>query len=230
MASIKLGPTVSDIRGSIGGVTFSRNGGGPYARTRVKGTNPNSAPQQVVRSIMATMSLAWTALTLAVRTGWDNYAKNVQLINRLGDSINVSGWNMYCRTKAVMDLIGGTMPATAPASNTLAEQDADIAVTGDVSDNKLSVVFNTALPWVTEVGAHLLVYQGIPQNATINSYDGPFRYAGKVDGAAVAPTSPADITSLYPLAAGQKQFCMFRIVRADGRLSAPFRANGSISA
>lgn len=230
MATIKLGATVSDIRGSIGGTVFSRNGGGAYARQRVKGTNPNTTKQQVVRAIMSTMSLAWLALSGTVRTAWNTYAKNVSMVNRLGDTINISGWNMYCRTKAVIELIGGTMPAAAPTVMSLAEEDPTVAIAPDASESNIDVSFDDGSPWASEVGGHLLCYQGLPQNPSINSYDGPFVYAGKIDGALTPPTSPATINSLYTIATGQKCFMQFRILRADGRLSNPFRATGTVSA
>ena len=122
MATIKLGAAISDIRGSIGGTVFSRNGGGAYAKARIKGTNPNTAPQQMVRAIISSMFAAWTLLTGAVRTGWANYAANVSMINRLGDVINLSGYNMYTRSRALFEMIGATMPATAPSVMALAEK------------------------------------------------------------------------------------------------------------
>jgi hypothetical protein len=224
MASVKLGSIVSDIRGSIGGVVYSRNGGGAYAKARTCPTNPNSTRQQFVRSIMSSMHPAWLALLATVRIGWATYAKNVSIPNRLGDQINVSGYNMYCRTRAICELLGISMPAVAPPTFSLAEQDPTIAVVANGVTDMLSITFDALLGWANEVGGYLLVYQGIPQNGTINSYDGPFTYAGAVPGAASPPSSPAEIASVYNMTAGQKCFCQFRILRADGRLSTPFRS------
>jgi hypothetical protein len=228
MASIKLGSIASDIRGSIGGTVFSRNGGGAYAKQRVKGTNPNTGGQQLMRSIISSMIVAWAALSAGVKTGWSNYAQSVTLINRLGDAINVSGYNMYCRTRSLVMRLGLTMPATAPTILTLAEQDPTIAVTPSAGGSTLSIAFDHLLGWAGELGGHLVVYQGRPQNATVNSYDGPFNIMGMVDGALVPPTSPASMPSLYTMAVGQHCFCQFRILRADGRLSTPFRKMGVV--
>lgn len=230
MATIKLGALVSDIRGSIGGTVYSRNGGGPYAKARIKGTNPNSAGQQLVRSIVSAFYAAWAALAAGVRTDWQTYASNVTLINRLGDAINVSGYNMYCRTKALCDRLSLAMPAAAPTVMTLAEQDPTIAITPDASDDNISVAFDNTLGWAGEVGGVLIAYQGLPQNATVNSYNGPFKIMGSVAGAVVPPASPNVMPSLYTMAAGQKCFMQFRIMRADGRLSNPFRTTGTVVA
>jgi len=230
MASVKLGPAISDIRGSIGGTVFSRNGGGAYAKARIKGTNPNTAAQQTVRAIISSMFAAWTALTGAVRTGWATYAANVNMVNRLGDVINLSGYNMYTRTRALFEMIGQAMPATAPSVMALAEQDGSVVATPSAADGTISVAFDNTLGWAGEVGGNLLVYCSRPQNATVNSFSGPYKYVGMVDGAVIPPTSPVEVASGYTLVAGQKVFMQYRIVRADGRVSTPFRGSGIVGA
>lgn len=223
MASIKLGSIVSDIRGSIGGTVFSRNGGGAYAKQRTKPTDPNTSGQQLMRAITSSMYAAWAALTAAVRTDWGTYASNVTLVNRLGDVINVSAYNMYCRTRAIIQRLGMTMPAAAPTVMTLAEQDPAAVVTPDASGKTLSVAFNNTLGWAGEIGGTLIVYQGLPQNGSVNTYNGQYKIIGSVAGAVTPPASPSVMPSLYAMAAGQKCPIQFRILRADGRLSTPFR-------
>lgn len=230
MATIKLGPAISDIRGSIGGTVFSRNGGGAYCKQRIKGTDPRTAPQQVVRSIMSGMIGAWSALSAAVRADWAVYASQVPFLNRLGDAINLSGYSMYCRTKAICELINQAVPAAAPTVMFLGETDPSVAITPDASSKNVSIAFDNALGWAGEVGGQLLCYQGKPQPPTRNSYSGQYLYAGKVSGAATPPTSPQVVNLPYTMAAGQKCFMQFRILRADGRLSSPFRIVGTVQA
>jgi hypothetical protein len=230
MASIKLGSIASDIRGSIGGTVFSRNGGGAYAKQRVKGTDPNTPGQQLMRSVVSSMIAAWSAVSATVRTNWGLYAAAVTLVNRLGDPINVSGYNMYTRTRSIIERLGMSMPAAAPTTLTLAEQDPTVAVTADASDGTLSVAFDNTLGWAGEVGGVLIVAQSPPQNATVNSYKGPFKIMGSVAGAVVPPASPASLPALYTMVAGQKVFTQFRVLRADGRLSTPFRTVSTVVA
>jgi len=230
MASIKLGAIASDIRGSIGGTVFSRNGGGAYAKQRVCPTNPNTAGQQLMRSVMSSMIAAWAALSAAVRSAWAVYATNVTLPNRLGDQINLSGYNMYTRTRAIIERLGMAMPVAAPTVMTLAEQDPSVAITPSLAGQTISVAFDNTLGWAGEVGGVLIAYQGLPQNPTVNSYDGPFKIMGSVAGAVVPPVSPAVLPSVYIIALGQKCFMQFRILRADGRLSEPFRVSGLVAA
>lgn len=223
MASIKLGSIASDIRGSIGGTVFSRNAGGAYAKQRVKGTNPNTSGQQLMRSICSGFWAAWNTLTAIVRTDWATYASNIQLVNRLGDAINVSGYNMYCRSRAVIKRLSMSMPAAAPTVMSLPETDPTIAVVASAAGKTLSISFDNTLGWAGEVGGMCVIYQGTPQNATKNSYDGPYKIMGAIAGAVSPPTSPEVMPSLYAMSVGQKIFCQARVLRADGRLSNPFR-------
>ena len=230
MASIKLGPLVSDIRGSIGGTVLSRNNGGAYAKARVCPVNPNSAAQQVVRSIMASMFTFWSALSAGVRTAWGVYAANVSMVNRLGDVINCTGYNMYARTRAVCQRIGIAIPAAAPTIFTLAEQDSSVGATPSAGTNTLGIIFDNTLGWANEIGGWLIVYQGLPQNPAVTSYKGPYRLVNSIAGAVIPPTSPEPIVSMYTLTVGQKCPLQFRIIRADGRLSSTFRVLSTVGA
>ncbi|HBU29797.1 MAG TPA: hypothetical protein DEB56_09520 [Thiobacillus sp.] len=109
--------------------------------------------------------------------------------------------------------LGSFTPPTIAAPNAAAD-------TVDVS-------FNNADPWATAVGGHMLIYLSRPQNPSINFFKGPYRFAGKVSGAVVPPTSPATITLPFPCVVGQRVFVKISFVQVDGRLSLPFRSFGT---
>lgn len=95
----------------------------------------------------------------------------------------------------------------------------------------LSLAFTNTDAWANEDDAAMLVLISRGQNASINYYKGPYRYAGRVDGdSETPPTSPASITLPFAVAEGQRVFCQVRVIRADGRLSAPFRGMGPVGA
>jgi hypothetical protein len=228
MALLKFGGGITEMRGSIGGTTFAKNRYGSYARNRTKPVNPNSTRQGIVRAIMSTLYTAWAALTAAVQGQWKAYADNVKVLNRLGEQINLSGYNMYCRTKAVFENAGLTMPATAPTTFSLPAQDPTVVPTPDASSSNVSIAFDNTLPWAGAVGGAMIVSQGLPVNPTVNFFKGPFRYAGKIDGAATPPTSPQVVALPLPMQAGQKVFLQIRIAEADGRVSNPFHCSGIV--
>lgn len=232
MALLKLGPAVSGISGSIGGTTFSRNRYGNYARARTKPVNPNSVRQVAVRAAMSLCRVIWFGtLTAAQRAAWALYATNVPMINRLGETINLSGYNQFCRSAAALLNAGLDVVAAGPTEFALPEQDNTLAAASTADDQKLGITFDNTLPWAHETGANLLIYMGAPQDTTRNFFNGPWRYAGKVAGSSTtAPTSPASLDVPYPVAADNKVFVKARIQRADGRLSGFFRCEGVVSA
>lgn len=227
MALIKLGGGVADVRGSIGGTVFSRNRYGAYARNRTIPVNPNTAPQQKIRSIISQCRYAWfTTLTEAQRTAWGVYAENVSVLNRLGESINLTGYNMFCRTNLALTYNDEAFIEDAPTEFSLAEQDETFAIVCSEAAQTIAVTFDDTADWCDEDGAHMLIYASRPQNASINFFVGPYQVAGKISGSSTeAPTTGETVSPPFAFVEGQKIFAMARIVRADGRLSEPFRCS-----
>lgn len=232
MALIKLGGGVSDIRGSIGGTVFSKNRYGSYTRNRTIPVNPGSAAQTKIRACSGQIRDAWfNTLTTAQRAAWAVYANNVQVQNRLGETITLTGWNMFARTNLAMLYNDYDIVADAPTEFSLAEQDSTLAITVSEASQEISVAFDDTMTWCDEDGAALIIYASRPQNPTVNYFKGPYLVAGKIEGDSVTPpTTPTTISVPFAVVEGQKVFAQARIVRADGRLSEPFRVNCSVGA
>jgi hypothetical protein len=212
------------ISGSMNGTTFSRNKGGPYMRGRVIPTNPSTALQQVVRNAFATLSAMWVdTLTQAQRDAWDVYAGNVQLVNALGQSRNVTGLNMYARSNQPRIQTGLPRQDTAPTIFDVGSfTDPSFAI--DQPANEVDVTFDNTDDWANEDDSALLVYGSVPKSPSTVYFTGPYQFLGRVDGDAItAPTSPAAIALSSAYSVGQTGFFRTRVSRADGRLSASFR-------
>ena len=82
-----------------------------------------------------------------------------------------------------------------------------------------SLAFTNTDGWAIAVGGAMLLYTSRGQGVGINYFKGPYRYAGKVLGAVVPPTSPASIPPAFSVVAGQKVFYRVKIVMTDGRAS-----------
>lgn len=209
----------TETSGSIGGVTYSHNRGGMYTRARAVPVNPNSPEQQLVRSIVANLTSLWNdVLTAGQRTGWNTYAANVLIPDRLGEPRNIGGLGQYVRSNvsaiqalgatarvddapSLFNLGGFTMPTLAVAAPS------DLVVSFDVTDG-----------WYTS-GGRMFLYSSRPQNPTINYFKGPYRLAGNV----VQPdASPKILTAPFTFAAGQRVFVFGRVWRTSGRLTLPF--------
>lgn len=218
----------SQLSGSTGGLTASRNRGGSYFRSRAIPVNPNTAQQQEVRSALSQLSARWSGvLTQVQRDGWDSYALNTPLTNRVGDPINVGGLGMYQRCNVPLlqtGQAGGLIIDTAPTIYNLGEYTAPQLVNVSESTQQFSVAFDNTDAWANEDDSDMLLYVSRPKNASINYFKGPYRYAGAIEGDSVTPpTSPQTINVQFPVLIGQKVFIRAAVLRADGRYSADFR-------
>jgi len=224
VALVKYGGGIIQMSGSMAGNTFARNRYGNYVRSKTVPVNPNTTRQQVVRSIIADLVVEWSqTLTAAQRTAWNLYADSVEMLNKLGESIKLSGFNHFCRSNAAIVQAGLTYVAGGPTIFELPEADPTFAVAISAGSQQVSVTFDDGADWAKEVGGGLLISVGSPQNPHVNFFAGPYRYAGKVAGAASPPSSPATIAVPFVCTADQRVWVRARIVRADGRLSSPFR-------
>jgi hypothetical protein len=219
-------PLLSQASGSLAGNTFSRNKGGMYIRARATPTNPNSTFQAAVRALMSQLSTVWSSvMTQVQRDAWDLYAANTPLVDTLGESRPVTGLNMFTRfnVPALQSGLIATAKLAAPAIFNLGDYTAPAIDDINVGDQEIDISFDNTDDWAKAAGNALLIYVSRPMNPSINFFKGPYRYAGKVVGAATAPTSPASIPLPFVVAAGQKLFIKASVARSDGRMSSPFR-------
>lgn len=134
MATIKTGATVSDIRGSIGGTTFSRNTGGAYSRARVAPINRNTPKQSAVRQGFAANTKLWSgAMTALQRAAWTLFAQANPVPNRLGDSIILSGLAMANGLNQTLTNILRPVSLDPPSDLSVPTLVAVTAVTADFS-------------------------------------------------------------------------------------------------
>jgi hypothetical protein len=96
---MKLLPTLgSDLRGSLAGITASKNRGGNYLRARRVPSKPNTPAQQLIKSTLAALSSYWSnTLTAAQQASWNQYGKTNPVKNNLGQTIILSGLQMFMR-------------------------------------------------------------------------------------------------------------------------------------
>lgn len=214
---------VTQVSGSVGGMTGSHNKGGMYFRSRTIPTNPNSSQQQTIRSTVADLSNRWTnILTPAQRAAWDVYAANVLLPGPLGDPRPVSGLNMYVRSNVPRIQSGLPRVDDGPTTFDLGEYTAPTIVSATAATGVISVGFEDTDAWLDEDDSALLVFGSRPQNPSINYFKGPYRVSGTVLGNGTTPlTSPQPVTNPFALTIGNRVFVRAVVTRADGRLSTP---------
>jgi hypothetical protein len=216
--------------GSLNGITYSHNKGGPYTRARAIPTNPNSPQQQAVRGIFSDLAVLWNSVLDGLeRATWDAYAFNVPIINKLGDPMKISGLNQFIRSNTPRIQAGLDQVVTGPTEFNIGSfTNPSFAI--DAANDEVDVTFDDADAWANEDDSAMLVYAGRPVSPSINFFKGPYRLAGIIAGDAVtAPTSPAAVGLPFAVVAGQRVFLKVVVSRADGRLSYPFRGFGDAS-
>lgn len=98
MATVKFSAIVSDVRGKVGGVVFSRGVNGSYIRKWAKGANRNTASQQIKRNTFSTYVGKWRGLSPIEKQSWKDATALFTQRNRVGDIVQLSGYQLYLRT------------------------------------------------------------------------------------------------------------------------------------
>lgn len=212
-------PIFAQASGSIAGLTFSHNRGGQYVRSRVTPTDPATSLQVTVRSAMTSLSVRWIeTLTSTQRADWRVYAANVEMTNRLGDAVFLTGQQHYVRSN-----IPRVQAGKAPVDNAPTEFDLGLftppTFTGDASQDVV-VSFDNTDAWANETGSFIFFYASFQKSPSIVYHKGPYQFIGSVAGDdTTPPTSPETFSPPSTLTEGNIFFARARVSRIDGRLS-----------
>ena len=206
------------LSGSVGGVVASHNKGGQYLRNRSIPVNPNSVAQQLVRATFSAAAIDWAELTVAQRAAWEAYAVETPVLNRLGESITVAGFNMFTRwyafsRRAVPDIVLLAAPTTPGL----------VAIAATFNLAAGAVAGLTPADVGTAVDGPYIIALGPPVSPGVKFFAGPFTAyvvgpdLATQDGNAIPP----NVTPLRygPLLAGQRRFFRVAGSSADGKLS-----------
>lgn len=222
-------PVYSAVSGSVAGLTYSHNAGGMYSRARAVPTNPNSTRQQIMRMYLDTVVTYWTeTLSEAERESWRVYAANVPVMDKLGQTINLSGQQMFVRSGVPWLLAGKALSAIATGPSTFDTGDpGTLGLAGILaSGNSGSIDVGGAPGWAADADGHIIIQSGNPQSPSINFYKGPFRFVVAVPGNATPITTAAfdtdDCTPPINWTVGQRGFIRVRCQYPDGRLTQAF--------
>ena len=227
MALVKYGGGIIQMSGSIAGNTFARNRYGNYVRARTVPVNPNSVGQQQVRAALGELTARWSqTLTNVQRVAWNLYGSSVEMLNRLGETVHLTGFNHYIRSNLALNRSGYPVVDDGPTIFELPAADPLLSATGSEATQQITTVYDDTMDWDTEDNGHLWIYMGTPQNPQRNFFDGPWRLMSLVSGALGVPTASPNVGAVpFAMAEGQRVWIYARIQRADGRLSEKFRAN-----
>jgi len=107
MAKVKYGGGVADMRNAFAGQVHSRNTYGNYIRQKVSPVQPRTPRQQQLRSQLSDLAKRYsTVLTDEQRNAWINFAAANPVVDVFGDSITLTGINMYQKVNNLRKLMG----------------------------------------------------------------------------------------------------------------------------
>lgn len=231
MAKFTPGAIVSEVRGTIAATTFSKNKGGAILRNRVTPINRRSTNQTQRRQVLASLASAWRGLTQAERDSWNSGAANFPQSDSLGQTIFLTGEQLYVRCNSNLILTGNAQITSCPTPASFAVL-AFTSLTATADDGVISLAFTPTVP----AGFELVIRATPPVSPGVSFVpQSKFRFISSIAPAATSPqllsTPYATVFGAITGAADQKIFVeMFLVEQTSGLAGIPVRGVGVISA
>jgi hypothetical protein len=112
MARVQYGSIITDIAGSLGGLTFQRNGSGKIVRNRPIQPRQGSAGQNSVRQAFNDVTYNWSTLSLANKQAWAAYALAHPVTTYWGTTKQLNGYQMHNQINSYRKLCGLALTAS----------------------------------------------------------------------------------------------------------------------
>lgn len=115
MAIITVGALISNIRGSIGGVTFSRNASGITAKIKLPGRKSKTGKQLTAIQTNNELVRQWNLLSLADQLLWAVLAGEFTKTDRYNNTKTLTGYNWFVSINYVYFYENGSYLTVPPA-------------------------------------------------------------------------------------------------------------------
>jgi hypothetical protein len=159
MARVVYGAEITELIGSIGGMTFQRNSSGTIARLKPNSPVNPSPIQGIQQNSLAQLVALWPTLTPLQKASWDALAAAHDHINPWSETKTLNGYQWFLSCNLYCTLAGDAIQVTAPA---YAPPAPPSAFTLTASAFNLSCEFGVAY---TAVPDHLFIYLSLPIRA-----------------------------------------------------------------
>jgi hypothetical protein len=129
MAKVRFGAGITEIRGSIGGWTFSKVLGSAIIRKRTKAVaGPPTTQQDFVRNRFASLASLYASLDGAQVDAWASFASGYTALNSLGEAYTPSPKQMFNMCNINLVTIGESPQLVPDGTPTVPD-----IITGDVT-------------------------------------------------------------------------------------------------
>ena len=166
--------------GSIAGTTSSHNRAGQYTRNRRSPTQPvGTGRRAAIRTAFGAAAKGYAALTGAQQAAWTAYAAMYPITDSLGQSVVLTGQQMYVAINTQLLNVGAAQSGVPPVSNAVASAGVPTLVV--VSSGAI-----TLTPSGLGLAADFQVYSFSAPQSSGTSFCKTFWQAGHVAGNSVA--------------------------------------------
>ena len=114
MARVTYGSGVTELAGSIGGVTYQKNASGNIAKLRANPTVNPTALQADYQTRMAMLVAYWSTLSQADKDTWDAFAAAHDHTTPWGETKTLSGYQWFLSSSLMRLLYYSTFSDVAP--------------------------------------------------------------------------------------------------------------------
>jgi hypothetical protein len=128
MALVTYAPLVTEIKGSIAGVTFQKNTGGNIIRARTRPRRPLTTTQRTAHTKLLIWLPQWRALDLSTQTDWNNFALAHPHTDMWGRLRHLTGFNYFARLNSQLARIY-VAPLTSPPAYALPDPCTGVTIT-----------------------------------------------------------------------------------------------------
>jgi hypothetical protein len=159
MAVAKYGALVTEVKGSISGITFQKMGQSLGIRANPSHKAPNSTYALNSRMKLCTLASFWRGLTPAQKDAWSTQAATYPSFDKFGNAKIMTGYQLFQYINRVKQLYNPSPVATATAYAPPTISDIDFNPYS-VAGSSWTLLWNNAIA----AGTYVIVYISIPYN------------------------------------------------------------------
>lgn len=169
---------VAEVRNKVGNLIYSRNPQGAYTRPFKVPFNPQTVDQSSVRGRIFTLSKLWGSGTETFRAKWIQFARSFPNTDIFGDSVPLTGYNLFIKLNMNLLTIGATILVAPPLLDKAFHFNSLVLVALDTPGPKRwTITFSPAIPATHKI----IVYATSPLNSNINFVHNEFRIIKVLD-------------------------------------------------
>jgi hypothetical protein len=115
MAQAKYGTIITELKGSIGGNTFQRNGYTTIVKTRRGPKRATTVSQNTIHNLLSLLTRRWATLTVAQQQAWRDFAAAHPVDDPFGQPKVLLGINWYVKINGYYYHLNGSFLDVPPA-------------------------------------------------------------------------------------------------------------------